>query len=98
MNADQLVVFDTQKQHVVANLERFKRVRGVVAAPEINRVFASATGDHQMATVDMITLKIVGSAGLSTIPMAWPTLRRQGESSYPMSTAVWTHPGVLEQY
>lgn len=63
MNADQLVVFDTQKRQVVANLDGFKRVHGVIAVPEIDRVFASATGDHRMVAVDMNTLKIVGSAG-----------------------------------
>lgn len=68
MNADQLVVFDTQKMQVIANLDGFKRVHGVIAAPEIDRVFASATGDHQMVTVDMRTLKIVGSAGPINYP------------------------------
>ena len=68
MNADQLVVFDTQKRQVVANLDGFKRVHGVIAAPEINRVFASATGEHQMAAVDMNTLKIVGMAGPINYP------------------------------
>jgi DNA-binding beta-propeller fold protein YncE len=62
MNADQLVVFETQKRQVLANLDGFKRVHGVIAVPEIDRVFASATGDHQMVAVDMNTLKIVGSA------------------------------------
>lgn len=63
MNADQLVVFDTLKRQVVANLDGFKRVHGVIAVPEIERVFASATGEHQMAAVDMNTLKIIGMAG-----------------------------------
>jgi DNA-binding beta-propeller fold protein YncE len=68
MNADQLVVFDTQERQVVANLDGFKRVHGVIAVPEINRVFASATGEHQMAAVDMNTLKIVGTAGPINYP------------------------------
>jgi DNA-binding beta-propeller fold protein YncE len=63
MNADQLVVFDTQKRQVIANLDGFKRVHGVIAVPEIQRIFASATGQHQMVAVDMTTLKIVGAAG-----------------------------------
>jgi DNA-binding beta-propeller fold protein YncE len=63
MNADHLVVFDTANRKVVANLDGFKRVHGVIAVPEINRVFASATGDHQMISVDMQTLKIIGKAG-----------------------------------
>src|SRR5258705_9352746 len=61
MNADQLVVFDTSKRQVLANLDGFKRVHGVTVAPEIHRLFASATGDHQVAAVDTGTLKIVGT-------------------------------------
>ena len=68
MNADQLVVFDTQKRQVIANLDGFKRVHGVIAVPETDRVFASATGDHQMVAMDMNTLKIVGSAGPINYP------------------------------
>jgi hypothetical protein len=68
MNADQLVFFDTQKRQVVANLDGFKRVHGVIAVPEIERVFASVTGEHQMAAVDMSTLKIIGMAG----PIEYP--------------------------
>src|SRR5947208_11954823 len=52
MNADQLVVFDTQKRQVVANLDGFKGVHGVIAVPEIDCVFASATGEHKMAAMD----------------------------------------------
>ena len=68
MNADQVVVFDTAKRTVVANLDGFKRVHGVLAVPEIGRVFASATGEHKLATVDMQTLKTVGLAG----PIEYP--------------------------
>jgi DNA-binding beta-propeller fold protein YncE len=68
MNANQLVVFDTQKRQVIANLDGFSRVHGVIAVPEIDRVFASATGDHQMVAVDMNTLKIVGTAGPINYP------------------------------
>jgi DNA-binding beta-propeller fold protein YncE len=68
MNADQLVVFDTGKREVVANLDGFKRVHGVFAAPKIHRLFASATGTHQVIAVDTRTLKIVGAAGRITYP------------------------------
>lgn len=44
MNADQRVVFETQKQQVIADLDGFRRVHGVIAVPEIGRVFASVTG------------------------------------------------------
>ena len=79
MNADQLVVFDTQKRQVAANLDGFKRVHGVIAVPEIDRVYASVTGDHQVAAVDMKTLKTVATTGPVTYPdgLAYsPTTKR----------------------
>ncbi len=79
MDADQLVVFDTVKRQVVANLDGFKRVHGVIAVPEIGRVFASVTGEHQMAAVDMTTLRIIGMAGPINYPdgLAYsPTTKR----------------------
>lgn len=79
MNADQLVVFDTEKRRVIASLDGFKRVHGVIATPEAARIFASATGEHQMVAVDMNTLKIVGAAGPINYPdgLAYsPTTKR----------------------
>ncbi len=68
MNADQLVVYSTVEQRVVANLDGFKRVHGVAVAPEIHRVYASSTGTHQVTALDTQTLKIVGTAG----PVIYP--------------------------
>jgi len=63
MNADQLVVFDTKKREVVANLDGFPSVHGVWAVPELGRVYASATGEHKVAVVDMQNLKTIAKAG-----------------------------------
>jgi len=63
MNADQLIVFDTKKRAVVATLDGFNRVRGVLAVPELGRVFASITGDHQVAVVDRSSLKTIAQVG-----------------------------------
>jgi DNA-binding beta-propeller fold protein YncE len=68
MNADQLVVFDTSKRQVVANLDGFRRVHGVTVAPEIHRLYASVTGNHQVAAVDTESLKTLGTAGPVTYP------------------------------
>lgn len=68
MNDDHLVVFDTAKRKLVANLEGFGRVHGVIAIPAINRVFASATGSHEMIALDMQTLAIIGKSG----PIEYP--------------------------
>lgn len=68
MNADQLVVYSTVDNRVVANLDGFKRVHGVAVAPELHRLYASVTGDHEVAAVDTQTLKIVGMAGPVNYP------------------------------
>jgi DNA-binding beta-propeller fold protein YncE len=68
MNADQLVVFDTATRKVVGNLDGFTRVHGVWAVPELNRVFASATGEHKVVAVDAKTLRILAKVG----PISYP--------------------------
>ena len=68
MNADQLVVFDTKKREVVANLDGFPSVHGVWAVPELGKVYASATGEHKVAVVDMQSLKTIANAG----PVQYP--------------------------
>src|SRR3984893_18114843 len=68
MNANQLVVFDTYKREVVANLDGFSSVHGVWAVPELGRVYASVTGEHKVAAVDMKTLKTLAKVG----PIKYP--------------------------
>jgi hypothetical protein len=68
MNADQMVVFDTSTRKVIANLSGFSRVHGVWAAPEIDRVFASVTGEHKVAAVDAKTLQTVAKVGPINYP------------------------------
>ena len=63
MNADQLVVFDTIGQKVVANLDGFLRVHGVWAVPELGRVYASVTGGHRVDVVDKKTLQVIAQVG-----------------------------------
>src|SRR5262252_6845685 len=68
MNADQLVVFDAGTRRVIANLDGFSRVHGVLAVPGINRVFASVTGEHKLAVVDASTLKTLAKVGPINYP------------------------------
>jgi hypothetical protein len=68
MNADQLVVFDTKEREVVANLDGFSRVHGVWAVPELGRVYASVTGEHKVAAVDMKTLQTLARVGPINYP------------------------------
>jgi DNA-binding beta-propeller fold protein YncE len=68
MNANQLVVFDTKKRVVIANLDGFSSVHGVWAVPELGRVYASTTGEHTVTVVDMATLKSIARVG----PIKYP--------------------------
>jgi DNA-binding beta-propeller fold protein YncE len=68
MNADHLVLFDTASQKVLANIGGFSRVHGVWVVPEIERLFASVTGDHELAAFDTQTLRIVARIGPITYP------------------------------
>lgn len=63
MNAAQLVVFDTKKRAPIATLDGFPSVHGVLAVPELGKVYASATGEHKVAVVDMQTLKTITRIG-----------------------------------
>lgn len=79
MNADQLVVFDTRSRQVVANLDGFHRIHGVIAVPELGKIFASATGDKQVLVVDAATLKTIAKIGQIKYPdgLAYaPTVQR----------------------
>src|SRR5262249_18719336 len=57
-----------KKREVVANLDGFPSVHGVWAVPELARVYASATGEHKVAVVDMESLKTIAKAG----PVKYP--------------------------
>src|SRR6266516_1535969 len=59
MGAGQLVVFDVRAGRVIANLDGFPTVTGVLAVTAEHRAFASATGDHAVVVVDDSTLQIV---------------------------------------
>jgi DNA-binding beta-propeller fold protein YncE len=68
MDADQLVVVDIAKRTVIANLDGFDRVHGVITAPEVGRVYASVTGRHELAVVDARTLEVLARVG----PISYP--------------------------
>jgi DNA-binding beta-propeller fold protein YncE len=59
MGAGQLVVFDARAGRVIANLDGFPAVTGVLAVRAEHRAYASATGDHAVVVVDDSTLRIV---------------------------------------
>lgn len=63
MNDGHLVVFDTKTDKVIANLEGFPEVTGVLVVPSLSRVYASAAGRHEVTVLDEKSLKIVARVG-----------------------------------
>jgi len=63
MNAGTLLVFDTRTRRVVADLEGFSSVHGVIAVPELGKVFATATGDREVVIVDAQSLRVRARLG-----------------------------------
>ena len=54
MDADELLVFDTHTRRVVRTIAA-PGVHGVIAVPELHRVYASATDARQLFTIDSRT-------------------------------------------
>jgi len=59
LGSDLMTVFDVNKQTIVGDVRDLKRVHGVLAVPELHRVYASATGTNELAVIDDQTLQIV---------------------------------------
>ncbi|WP_341319570.1 hypothetical protein WN982_39740 [Paraburkholderia sp. IMGN_8] len=54
----EIVVFDTRAARVIARIPDVASVHGVLAIPELSRVYASATGSDEIVAIDEPTLKI----------------------------------------
>jgi YVTN family beta-propeller protein len=57
-----VIVFDTQGQRVVTRIPGVSKVHGVLAIPELGRVYASATGTNEVVAIDEDTLKVTARA------------------------------------
>jgi YVTN family beta-propeller protein len=58
LGADTMIVFETKTASVVGEVKDLKRVHGVLAVPELHRVYASATGTNELVAIDDGTLQI----------------------------------------
>jgi YVTN family beta-propeller protein len=63
LGASIVTVLTTASNTVVADIPNVADVHGVLAIPELGRVYASATGDNQIAVIDERTLRV-----MATIP------------------------------
>jgi YVTN family beta-propeller protein len=63
-----VIAFDTQTQCVVARIPGISKVHGVLAIPELGRVYASATGTNEVVAIDEESLKIVARVPAGVYP------------------------------
>jgi DNA-binding beta-propeller fold protein YncE len=59
MNAGRTIVFDADRERVVAEISDVPRATGVLVVPSHHQLYISAAGSHDVAIVDDITLKVV---------------------------------------
>jgi hypothetical protein len=62
LGAGSVVVYDTQQSQVIAEIAGVPGVHGVLAIPELGRVYATATSSRQIAAIDTASLSVVAMA------------------------------------
>lgn len=75
MGDSAIVVFDTGIRRVVGEIREIDDVHGVLVEPALGRVFATATGKHEVVVIDEISLRVLAHAeggvypdGLAYVP------------------------------
>ena len=63
-----MVVFDVNKEAQVGEVKNLSRVHGILAVPELHRVYASATGTNELAVIDDSNLQIIARAPAGDYP------------------------------
>ena len=65
---DTVVVFDTQKLHVIATIPQVSQVHGVLYIPDLHRLYASATGTNEVVAINSETHQIVARIPVGNHP------------------------------
>jgi YVTN family beta-propeller protein len=68
LGAGTVTVYDTRNGAVTGTISKVPGVHGVLAVPELGRVFATATDNNQVAAIDPSTLGVVVTAPAGTYP------------------------------
>ena len=63
-----LTVFDVKTQKIVGDVKGLKNVHGVIAVPELHRIYATATGTNELAVIDDRTLEVVARVPAGNYP------------------------------
>lgn len=64
----EVVVFNTEMSRVVGRVADVSSVHGVLAIPELGRVYASATGANEVVVIDTATLRITARVPAGVFP------------------------------
>src|SRR5713101_161350 len=68
LGSDLMTVFDVNKQTIIRDVKDLKRVHGVLAVPELHRVYASATGTNELAVIDEQSVQIIARVPAGDYP------------------------------
>ncbi len=63
-----MTVFDVSTGKVVGDVKGLKHVHGVLAVPDLHRVYASATGTNELAVIDHQTLQVIARVPAGDYP------------------------------
>lgn len=74
-----VLVFDVRTNRLLKAIDQVQGVHGVLAVPELGRVYASATGVDEVVAIDEATLKITARTGGGHYPdgIAWDPRERE---------------------
>src|SRR6267378_819241 len=64
----EVIVFDTEARRVVKRIANVSHVHGVLAIPQLGRVYASATGTDEVVAIDETTFQIIARMPGGTYP------------------------------
>jgi DNA-binding beta-propeller fold protein YncE len=79
LGADAVVVFDARRRRVARNVTGIAGPHGVLAVPELGRVYAAATDTHQLVAIRDTTLAVVARTTAGTFPdgLAYEPVRKR---------------------
>lgn len=63
-----VIVIDTQARRLIKRIANVSKVHGVLAIPELGRLYASATGTNEVVAIDETTLEITARMPGGTYP------------------------------
>lgn len=68
MNSNAVIVFDLDKQSVVADIKGISRPTGILAVPETGKVYVSASRANEVVVIDEHSLKVIDRIPSGTFP------------------------------